>query len=70
MSWQKSEPNLLIRVTRIKNRTQGVTFIKYVLQATANKENTEEDFKKHSQPKISNPESLGISSPESLGDIT
>jgi len=43
-----------------KNRTSGVTFIKYVLQVIPNKYKTENDLKKYLQPKISNLESLGI----------
>jgi hypothetical protein len=43
-----------------KNRTTGINFTKYVLQATANKYKTEEDFKKFLKPKISNLSSLGI----------
>ena len=37
-----------------KNRTTGINFTKYVLQATANKYKTEEDFKRFLKPKISN----------------
>ena len=43
-----------------KNRTTGINFTKYVLQATANKNKTEEDFKRFLKPKISNLSSLGI----------
>ena len=43
-----------------KNRTTGINFTKYVLQATANKYKTEEDFKRFLKPKISNLSSLGI----------
>ena len=43
-----------------KNRTTGINFTKYVLQVTANKYKTEEDFKKFLKPKISNLSSLGI----------
>ena len=43
-----------------KNRTTGINFTKYVLQATANNYKTEEDFKKFLKPKISNLSSLGI----------
>ncbi len=44
----------------IKNRTTGINFTKYVLQATANKYKTEEDFERFLEPKISNLSSLGI----------
>ena len=37
-----------------KNRTSGISFIKYVLQITSNKYKTEDDFKKYLQPKVSN----------------
>ena len=43
-----------------KNRTKGINFTKYVLQATANKYKTEEDFKRYLEPKISNLSSLGF----------
>jgi hypothetical protein len=43
-----------------KNRTTGINFTKYVLQITANKYKTEEDFKQYLKPKISKLSSLGI----------
>ena len=43
-----------------KNRTTGINFTKYVLQATANKYKSEEDFKQYLKPKISKLSSLGI----------
>ena len=43
-----------------KNRTTGINFAKYVLQVTANKYKTEDDFKQFLKPKISKLSSLGI----------
>jgi hypothetical protein len=43
-----------------KNRTTGINFTKYVLQVTANKYKTEDDFKQFLKPKISKLSSLGI----------
>ena len=43
-----------------KNRTAGINFTIYVLQVTADKYKTEEDFKRFLKPKISNLSSLGI----------
>ena len=43
-----------------KNRTTGITFIKYVLQVTANKYKTEESLKQYLKPKISNITSVGF----------
>ncbi len=45
---------------KINPWTTGINFTKYVLQATANKYKTEEDFKRFLEPKISNLSSLGI----------
>ncbi len=43
-----------------RNRTTGTNFTKYILQATANKYKTKEDFKRFLEHKISNLSSLGI----------
>ena len=43
-----------------KNRTVGINFTKHVLQVTANKYKTEDDFKQFLKPKISKLSSLGI----------
>jgi hypothetical protein len=43
-----------------KNRTAGINFTKHVLQVTANKYKTEDDFKQFLKPKISKLSSLGI----------
>jgi hypothetical protein len=43
-----------------KTRNTGINFTKYVLQVTANKYITEEDFKQYLKPKISKLSSLGI----------
>ena len=55
----KIEPSFF-KSLGFKNRTSGITFIKYVLQVIPNKYKTENDLKKYLQPKISNLESLGI----------
>jgi hypothetical protein len=43
-----------------KNRTTGINFSKCVLQATANKYESEDDFKRFLETKISSLSSLGI----------
>ncbi len=45
-----------------KNRTVGNILTKYVLQITANKYRTEEDFQRFLKPEISNLSSLEIDS--------
>ncbi len=43
-----------------KKRTTGIYFTEYVLQATANKHKTKDDFKRFLKPKFSYLSSLGI----------
>ncbi len=56
----KTRDRFFYKSLGLKNRFVGIDFTKYVLQVTANKYKTEEDFHRFLKPKISNLSSLGI----------